>query len=1346
MRRLADSMWAWLVVFSVCMAGTVPVAAQPVQAVFENYTLENGLSNNTVHQAFQDSRGYMWFATNHGICRYNGYQFTSFRNDPVDSNSLNGLLARVIYEDKKGHLWIGTESGGLNQFDRNTETFDHILTGDSSAGIGTSVKTIAEDRNGCLWLGTNIGIKVYNPATRAVKWYPFTPNSASSPTDAYVRELQFDESGKLWVGTNAGLDVFDPATGEFSRMYTQHPELKDEIWEIYRDPDGLLWVGTYNNGLFLINPSTRSVQKIRLDESRQWSKTIRSVVKDAAGLYWIGSRAGLFVYNSQTGNATWLGNVENEQKSLVNNSVLHVYKDAAQNLWISTRAGISLMVPGRQVFKHYKSQRNSNNHLNHNEVYAAWADKAGKYIWIGTDEGGVNILDRETQRFSYLMHNPANPNTISGNGIKAFMEDGRGNLWIGTYRAGISIYNLATGRITRLKNDPANPFSLSDNSIWALHRDKSGKIWVGTDNGLDVYDEATGRFAHQPMNGKVSKVSWISEDAKGQLWLGLQSTVVVFTPGTGIVATFKEQGSCFYEDAKGRHWLATRNNGIVLLDANNKVAKYYDERNGLPNNQAFEILEDNFGYLWISTANGLTRFNPEKASFANFDKSDGLQSNQFHYGAAYKLTTGELVFGGSNGFSLFDPGKVVKSAYRPPMVLTDLKIFNKSVRVNDNFSVLSSSIAETKKLSIPYKYNIITLEFAALNFVRPEKNAYKFKLTGFDKEWVEAGGKSSATYTNLDPGSYTFSVVATNSNNEWSTEMKQIEIVILPPFWMTWWFKLLAAIAILGGAYLVFSFWMNRARIKQQLEAERVKVRQLNEVNALKFQFFTNISHEIRTPLTLIMGPLERFKNAEHLPAAMKGQVDIMYRNANALMRLVNQLLDFRKLETGSLKLELRRGDLSLFVREIVESFSSLAEEKGIHLKFSAVNNSLVAYFDPDKIEKIMNNLLSNAFKFTAKKGTISVFLTMGINDSFENSEEYIALVVKDNGIGIAPSNWEKIFHRFFQVTESKNQGGTGIGLALTKELVKLHKGDITVDSEKGKGTRFTVRLPFVKDEVKPVEEGVAKLPQPPEQESMAKDELLEENILLVIEDNADVRQFIRYNLGSKFHVVEAADGSEGLNLAQKLLPDLILSDVMMPVLDGIEFCRRLKSDPYTSHIPVILLTALSSKQHTIEGLASGADDYITKPFDISILEAKMDNLLQSRDAMRKKITGELNGVSNEVAVRVPEDPFLQKALETVLENIKDAELDIEKFSRLMAVSRMQLYRKMSALTGMTVKEFIRDIRLQKAAELLEQKQLNISEVAYAVGFSDLSHFRKCFREKFGMNASEYLKQTGKVG
>jgi ligand-binding sensor domain-containing protein/signal transduction histidine kinase/DNA-binding response OmpR family regulator len=1318
---------------------------------FDNYSLDNGLSNNVIHCACQDKHGFMWFGTNHGVCRFDGYKFTTFRNDPFDSTSLLGLLARVIFMDSKGTIWVGTESGGLNKFNSNTEKFEHILWNYSDTTIGTSVKTIAEDKRGNLWLGTNIGIRVYNPQTGKVKTFVHKDGVCNSVSDNYVRLLTFDSQGYLWVGTNKGLDRYDIKTGKFTHIYEKEPGLADEIWEIYKDSKGLIWIGTYNNGLYVINPGTLAIRKILIDPANERSKTVRAIVEDNSGIFWIGTRDGLYLFNSKTGKKTFYNNDEYNPKSLIHGSILKIKIDKDNNVWICTRGGISLMVPERQIFRRYRALENNSHYLNNGEIYAIWNDESTGDVWLGTDKGGINILHPGSQTFTYLKNIPGNSNSLSDNCVKAFLDDKQGNIWIGTFKGGINIYNLKTRKITFLKHNPSDPESLINDCVWALHSDKKNNIWVGTNEGLERYDVKTRKFIHCPELGVHVPVIWISEDAEGDLWIGQGSSTSVFRPGKGVLSSFVDQGRWFYQDTKGRNWMATMNNGLVLYDKKKGPLKYFDEKSGLPNNQVFHILEDKNGMLWLSTANGLAMFNPGTKLFTNYDAKDGLQGNQFQYGAAYKTLDGALLFGGVNGFTIFNPETIRKNMQKPEIILTDLKIFNKSVKIGDETGILKSAVSEIKSIEIPYKYNIISFEFAALNYSKPEQNQYKYKLEGFDENWNDANNQHQATYTNLDPGFYIFKVKASNNDNVWNEKELQLRVEILPPFWRTWWFKLIILIGALFSVYLIVRFVITKEKLKHQLALEKLKAVQTRELDNVKLKFFTNISHEIRTPLTLIVGPLERILNTEMTLEQIKSLARIMLRNSNLLLRLINQLLDFRKLEAGSLKLELQKGDIIPFIRETVNSFSTMAADKGIRLKFNPVVDSYVVLFDADKLGKILNNLISNALKFTNKAGSVNVNVVIGLYDSqivsksTSTENKYIEISVKDTGIGISDDEQKKIFTRFYQSEDNtgKRDTGTGIGLALTKELVNLHNGEIKVESSLENGARFIVRLPIVQDEV---DSNVSnEIPQfetgNVKNDDFSDVELISEKIILIVEDNPDVLQFIKTNFENSYRVVGASDGKEGLALAQKIIPDIILTDVMMPGMDGNELCRKIKRDEKTSHIPVIMITALSSKEHTLEGLSNGADDFISKPFDLNVLQSKIENILSLRKAIREKYSGRMVISPTNVSISSPDEKFIKKAIEIVEKNIEDSDLDTEMFSDEMGVSRMQMYRKLSALTGMTIKEFIRDIRLKRAAQMLSQKKLNISEVAYSVGFKDLSHFRKCFREKYGMNATEFMER-----
>ena len=1119
------------------------------------------------------------------------------------------------------------------------------------------------------------------------------------------------------------------------------------------DQDGSVLVGTYTFGLFKVNSASLEVRSIPIDPENDRSRTVRAITKDPNGKYWIGTRGGLYLYDNLKGVTAKYFHDDREQKSLVNNSILCISRDAKGNLWIGTRQGLNLLIEERINIQGYKSMIGDNRYLNNSEIYTFWVDPAGK-IWIGTENGGINILDRKTGRFSYLVPQKNNPNSLSSNCIKAIEGDGKGNIWIGTFLGGLDLYNSKTGTFKHFKNDPANPGSLSDNRVWALLHDSNDNIWVGTSRGIDKYNPVTGDFIHYLNLVDGQQVNWLAEDRDHCLWIGA-SEMVVYNPKNQKIVRLNESTRFLLEDSKHRFWITTLSHGIALYSKESGVIKYYGEKNGLANNQALSILEDDEHFLWITTTNGLSKFDPEKERFHNFSTKNGFQNDQFTYGAAYKLPTGELIFGGISGFNIFDPAKIKSSDYFAPIVFTDLKISNKSVQISeDGKGVLTRSISETDNIKLKYEQNSVELEFASFDFANIMGIQYAYYLEGFDKGWNDPSDKRLATYTNLNPGKYTFRVKTVSIDRQESNMGPILKIEVLPPVWQTWWFRILLFLTILGLLYWLISFLQNREKLKHNLVFEKLRAKKLHELDMMKLRFYTNISHEIRTPLTLILGPLEKLRNNTIPESEIPGHLEIMHRNANQLHELINQLLDFRKMESGNLKLVLKRGDIVSYISGIVGSFGKLAEEKEIELKFNSLKKEIVTNFDEDKVAKIMNNLLSNAFKFTSKGGKITVNMSLifdtedqeGGNESAE--KRMVEITVKDTGIGISESNLEKIFNRFFQVDQFSSQTGTGIGLALTKELVKLHNGKIFVSSKQGKSSKFTVQLPY--DDPKTVgaapEHDIAETEGEEAQNNLVDDRASElaiagQKIMLLVDDNADVRYFIKSHFSSGYHILEAKDGQEGLDMALKTIPNIIISDILMPDVDGFEFCRRIRKDERTSHIPILLLTALGSREHEIEGLSLGADDYITKPFDLVILQTKVENILSVRQSLKQKYSGEMFLQPRNIILSSPDERFLQKAINVVENNISDPDLDIDRFATEIGVSRMQLYRKLHAMTEMTVKEFVRDIRLKRAAQLLVQKKMNVSEVAYAVGFKDLSHFRKSFKQEFNMSATEYVEK-----
>ncbi len=1330
--------------------------AEGIEAVnnlsFDFYSQENGLSNNQIHSILQDKRGWMWFGTSQGACRFDGYKFTVFKNDPDDSTSLKGNLVRVIYEDRKGQLWFGTENGGLNKFDREKENFSHLFySGKDMLLRDASVTSILEDNLSNLWIGTEQHLYFIKEEKSITEVKPSNLNRFVD----YFRILRNDKTGRIWIGTNHGLFVYDPKSNSAQKIVLNlNFSSNEEIWDILIDDDETVWVGTYADGIFKVNSTTFSSQHIKLDENNDRSNTVRSITKDKNGKYWIGTRGGLYIYDKTEGVTGFYYHDEREPKSLVNNSIQSIYHDLKGDVWIGTRNGINFLVEERQNIYGYKSMPGDSRYLNSSESYVFWVDSKGD-IWVGTESGGINILDRKTNRFRYLLPQKGNANSLSRNCIKAFLYDGKNNLWIGTFLGGLDVLNLSTNTFKHFYHSVADQASLSDNKVWALLKDHRNDIWVGTSTCVDKFEPASNSFRHFT-DLSEGQVNWLAEDDEHCLWIG-SDYLVIYNPEDQSIVRVNESTRYMLQDSKKRFWLATLNKGIAQYVKGKGIVKYYSEKNGLSNNQTQAMLEDNDHFLWISTTNGLSKFDPENERFHNFSLKNGFQNNQFCYGAAYKMGNGEMIFGGISGFNIFDPAKIKPGKFSAPIVLTDFKIFNKSVKIgNKKGDILTRCISETEKIKLKYNQNSITLDFASFDFANSQSVQYSYLLEGFDKDWTEPSVNHSANYTNLDPGEYTFRVKTVSIDRQESNSGPELKIIVLPPYWKTWWFRLFMFVVMVGVIYLFIAFLVNKEKLKNDLVLEKLKANKLHELDMMKLKFYTNISHEIRTPLTLILGPLEKMKSNMIPSSEMKGHVDVMHRNAVQLLQLINQLLDFRKMETGNLKLNLTQGDLVTFISDTVSSFEKLAEEKEIELRFNSLKKRIITNFDSEKIGKIMNNLLSNAFKFTSRGGKIGVNLSLVFdsaeNDLVGNSDEkrLIEITVKDTGIGISESNLEKIFVRFFQIGESQNQTGTGIGLALTKELVKLHNGKLFVTSKPGKGSKFTVQLPYEEVSVQETEGTVFPVTHKHEIQEKFKsedssNEMIsgEKKIMLLVDDNADVRYFIKTHFQETYQVLEAANGIEGWNIALKTIPDIIVSDILMPDMDGYEFCRKLRKDERTSHIPVLLLTALGSREHEIEGLSYGADDYITKPFDLVILQAKIENILSVRQSLKQKYTSEILLQPRNVILSSPDERFLQKAIDVIEANIADPDLDIERFALEIGVSRMQLYRKLNALTEMTVKEFVRSIRLKRAAQLLVQRKLNISEVAYAVGFRDLSHFRKCFRQEFGMNASEYVDKHG---
>ncbi len=1040
-----------------------------------------------------------------------------------------------------------------------------------------------------------------------------------------------------------------------------------------------------------------------------------------------------------------------------------MFEDHNGDIWISTRNGLSHVIQEKQVFNYYGTDKANDRYLNNSEIYSILESKNGNF-WIGTESGGVNILNPNTGRFSYLVYEEDNINSLSSNCIKSIIQDQQGDFWLGTYLGGVNYYDASRKKVTRFMHDPENNNSISDNRVYAVHEDRKGNIWIGSVGGLDKYDPVNKRFYHYRDSIQNESVYVIYEDRDGNLFFGHTLDGLSIITHDSRILYYDIPTRVIYQDSQGSIWIgADEYSGLHTFDIDSGIVKSYTVDDGLPSNQIFGILEDNNKYLWISTGQGLSMFDPEAGKgIKNFKKEDGIQGNRFYYGAFCKSQTGELYFGGQNGLSSFYPDQLTENTQIPPVYITGIKIFNKEVPIGSDFqgkTILEKSICNLEEIELNYAHSVFTLEFVALNYVNSSKNEYAYYLEGFEEEWNDVGSTRSATYTNLDPGKYTFRVKACNNDGVWNEAGVSLGIIITPPIWRTIWFKLLVIALLIGIIYLIISFFIKREKLKNQLVLERIKSKELHKIDMMKFQFFTNISHEIRTPISLIVSPLTRIKNTNLSVDQIKKDLEVVYRNAIRLGKLIDQLLDYRKIEAGKLKLELSRGDIVSFLKDVLFMFKELSEEKIVKLEFYSVLEQIHLFFDPDKIEKVLFNLLSNSFKYTPEGGSISVAVSLTYQmeneetdpDSFA-SGEYVQIVVKDTGAGIPENKKDKIFDRFYQGKSSKTiqSSGSGIGLSLSRELVKIHNGRISLKSKEGVGTEITILLPAIKDEPKKPEK-ITALDQTNSEENddqlgttLLQEKLLDCDtpVILVLEDNKDLLSFIKSIFDEEYNVITAEDGEAGLELAFATIPDIIISDIMMPKMDGKKFGKTVKQDFRTSHIPLIYLTALKSKQHEKEGILLGADEYISKPFDPQILKVRVDQLLATRRLLREKYSRDNILQNDNLNITSKDDKFLQKLVEIIEKNIADPEFGTIRISREVGVSRTQLYRKMAALTEMTVKEFIRSIRLKKAAQMVLSNNFNISEVAYNVGFQQVAYFRKCFKEMYGMTPTEYIRQN----
>ncbi|MEP7373169.1 MAG: two-component regulator propeller domain-containing protein [Chitinophagaceae bacterium] len=1355
-------------------------AAQPDQYKFLHIDTDKGLSHNRINCILKDSKGFMWFGTNSGLNRYDGYEFRVFRHDLRDSTTLIDDYIIRIMEGPDRKLWIKTRNG-LNIFDPLTEKFDRnpqaYLNQLSIPDAG--ITDIQKDKAGNFWLiDPQHGLFKYNSSTHTTTCI----RKPSDLTHGIISAFSEDTEGNLWVVYQNG--VIEKMGGRTNTVIYSNSALKNynkgsllnynlfidsgnELWiHVADDPRGVFYFNASRNVLLPINKETG---KVRLN-----TNIVTGILQDSDGKIWIGTdHGGVNLLDKNDFTVTYKMNNADDDKSLSQNCIISMYKDNAGIIWIGTfKQGINYYHENGIKFPLYRHQLSDPNSLKYDDVNRFAEDDKGN-LWIGTNGGGLIYFNREKGKFSQFLHNTEDPNSLSNDVIVSLWIDHQKKLWIGTYYGGLDCYDGK--KFIHFKHDPLDPNSIADDRIWEIMEDSEKNLWVGTrSGGLDRLDSKQNKFYHYRSSDKTSinsdMIFAFMEDDEKNFWIGTMGGIDVKEKKTGRFFHYlhdeKDPHSlsnnnvlCIKQDSRKLVWVGTRE-GLNLFDKKTKTFQKYRTEEGLSDNIILNILEDDHQNLWISTPKGISKIivnhndknNVVLLSIKNYDRLDGLQSGEFNENAAFKTSRGELIFGGAKGFNIFSPATITTNKLAPAVVLTNFQVFNKNVRAGEtsgNRIILQKAISETKEITLSHSDNVIALEFAALNFSNTEKNKYAYILEGFDNTWSKTDARMrKATYTNLDPGNYTFRVKATNEDGIGNNEGVTLRIIVLPPFWKTTWAYIVYSLLLIGILWFARHMILLRARMRFQIEQERKEAKRLHELDLMKIRFFTNVSHEFRTPLALILTPVEKMMKNK-LDEPQKKYFELIHRNAKRLLNLVNQLLDFRKLEMEEIYLNPSENDIIRYIKDISCSFSDIAEKKHIRFNFHSTIDALVTSFDKAKLERILFNLLSNAFKFTPDDGSVDVKINMKINEETETKDtRFIEIRVKDSGIGIPAEKRENIFDRFFQYNvpgDMINQG-SGIGLSITKEFVRLHGGTITVESEPGKGSCFTLCLPVTHSTVVSAPQEIHKNGNGHAAFTSENGHTIEHNgklngkkfSVLLIEDNEDFMFYLKDNLYVPFNIIEARNGKEGWQKVLGQHPDLVVSDIMMPEMNGIDLCRKIKEDQRTSHIPVILLTAWSSEEIQMQGYTTGANDYITKPFNFEILVSRINNLLIQQESLKKNLQKHIDVQPGDITVDSADEKLIRHALEIIEKNIDNTDFSVEELSRSLCMSRAAMYKKVTALTGKTPIEFIRSIRVKHAAQLLEKTQMTVSEIAFEVGFNNTKYFVKYFKEEFNMLPRDY--------
>ena len=1291
---------------------------------YRNITMNDGLAANTVRNIVQDPYGFIWLGTDNGLCRYDGTQVQTYR---IAELGMNQYISSLLTAEDA--IYVGTEKG-VFQLKQASQQFTRL-----PMDISSAVTSLSLDKSGDLWVSTmENGVWHYGIKTGQARQYKLSADNAAA-------QILIDNTNQIWTITNWG----GPAIERLNRLHDQFEPVGISYdgnsggLRMLQTRDGRIWIGSWEDGLLLMHGDGRLEQVLNPALARV-GQHIHTLYERADDCISIGCDDGVICFNPKTREwKRFFEDLQIPQNRQSDRFVYAITSDKEGGLWVGTfYGGVHYISPVGKRFEAHTIETG----LRGNVISRFCEDKHGR-IWIASDDGGLMCYDPKEHRFVDYPHQ----DVLARQNAHALCFSGD-ELWVGTYTNGVLVLNIETGSL-RQYMQTQDLHSLDNPSCYALYTDISGGVWVGTMEGLNFYNRLANHF--ERIGKTDAMVIDIDEDWEGRLWVSTEGGGLwQYNPTAKKFRQYRHKDGDDYSlpddqvnnvmvDESGRLWIGTQN-GLCRYDTEHD--RFELMRLEVPSRNVMGIIEDH-GALWLSTERGIVRYEPgadtgtenlRRPQTQRFTRHDGLVSEQFQPSAGLKASDGRIYFGSTNGFNTFYPYQIKVNSVMPPVYITGMSIMNLE---EHTYEGLPLDLSQTKELTLGYSDGqMVTFSFASLSYCSPEKNQYAYMLEGFDRDWNYVGNQNRATYTNLPAGTYLFRVKATNNDGLWSTNEATLKIVVHPPFWWSWYAKLFYLLLIGLIIWYYVHTRLKRAEHRHQLEMQRLNEEKEKEVREARLNFFTMIAHEIRTPVSLIIGPLEKLMKV----GSPTDDLRVINRNAHRLLELVNQLLDFRKVEQQSLVIHFAPQNIHELIKSISERFAPTFEQGGKHFSVEFPDEQFTAIIDREAVTKVVSNLLTNANKYTTDEVRLSCHAGP--------DEDHFQIVVADNGIGIKEEDQQRIFEPFFQA--EGNKPGTGIGLNIVKNIVDLHHGTISVASAVGKGSTFTVVLP-VSQQV--IEEDVGKLTEEKEPYTEADSRTSSGSLhlspssdhqgetMLIVDDSEDMVGFLSENFKEKYEVMTASDGIEALDILSKHEVNIIISDWMMPRMDGAELCRRVRQNQLTSHIPFVMLTAKTDDDSKVEGMDVGADTYIEKPFSLQYLEACIRNMLLMRRRLMEKFSTQPLEPVTKIAQNPTDNEFLIKMNQIIEENFSNSDLNVDFLADRLNISRSGLFAKIKTLADVTPNEMIQIVRLKRAAQLLHEGGHLVSEVGYMVGFSNPSYFSKCFQKQFGIRPTDYIKK-----